>query len=97
LVGPTGGYLLGFLGAAYITGYLAERGWNARVVTVIAAMLLGNLVIYAVGATWLALFVGYGRALAVGVAPFLVGDALKVGLAAALLPLVTGSVGRLAD
>ena len=94
LAGPTGGYLVGFVGAAYLTGSLAERGWNARVVSVVAAMALGSVVIYAFGATWLAAFVGADRALALGVLPFLVGDALKIGLAAAALPAIAASMNR---
>jgi biotin transport system substrate-specific component len=94
LAGPTGGYLVGFVGAAYLTGHLAERGWNARVWRVATAMVLGNVVIYAFGATWLAAFVGAGPALALGVVPFLAGDALKTALAAAALPVVTRSIAN---
>jgi biotin transport system substrate-specific component len=94
LAGPTGGYLVGFVGAAYVTGYLAERGWNSRVVSAAAAMALGNGVIYAVGAAWLGAFVGLERAFALGVLPFLVGDALKIGLATVLLPMTSALVRR---
>lgn len=92
LIGPTGGYLIGFVGAAYLTGYLAERGWNARVATVILAMALGNLVILGVGVTWLGALIGADRAFALGVLPFLVGDALKIALAATVLPLTNGAM-----
>lgn len=87
LAGPTGGYLIGFVVAAYVVGLLAERGWDRRFGTTVAAMTLGNGVIYAIGATWLAVFVGgAAQAWSLGVLPFLPGDALKIILAAVLLP-----------
>lgn len=87
LLGPTGGYLAGFLVAAIAVGWLAERGWDRDAVTTFAAMLLGNVIIYACGVTWLSTIVGsFGQAVAVGVTPFLLGDALKIALATALLP-----------
>ena len=86
LAGPTGGYLVGFVAAAYVTGLLAERGWDRRVVATLLAMLLGNAAIYAFGLPWLAAFVGSERALSLGFYPFIVGDFLKLALAASLLP-----------
>lgn len=86
LFGPTGGYLLGFVVAAYVTGLLAERGWDRRAGTALLAMLLGNGVIYAFGLPWLAVFVGMGRALPLGLYPFVAGDLVKLALAALLLP-----------
>ncbi len=85
LLGPTGGYLLGFVAAAYVTGCLFERGWNAHPLTAGAALLAGNLALYALGLPWLALYVGAGRAVALGLAPFVIGDAAKVVGAIALL------------
>lgn len=87
VAGPTGGYLAGFVAAAYVTGTLAERGWDRRAGTVVLAMLLGNLVLYAPGLAWLARVVGMDRALALGLYPFIVGDLLKVLVAASMLPL----------
>ena len=85
--GATAGYLLAFPAAAYVTGYLAERGWDRRFLTAAAAMALGSLVILACGWAWLALmFKGGAEAFRLGVAPFLPGDVLKVALAAAVLP-----------
>ncbi len=85
--GATAGYLLAFPAAAYVTGSLAERGWDRRFVTAAAAMALGSLVILACGWAWLALmFKGGAEAFRLGVAPFLPGDVLKVALAAAALP-----------
>jgi biotin transport system substrate-specific component len=88
LLGARGGYLIGFLLAGAIVGRLAELGWDRRLGGSMAAMLIGNVVIYAVGMPWLmaATNLGLGRALEVGVLPFLVGDALKLAVAAALLP-----------
>ncbi|MFZ6029176.1 MAG: biotin transporter BioY [Chloroflexota bacterium] len=86
LLGATGGYLLGFVAAAYTTGWLCERGLERRWQTAIAPFVAGSLVIYACGAAWLAAFVGAQKALALGVLPFLAGDALKALLAAGLLP-----------
>ena len=85
--GATAGYLLAFPAAAYVTGALAERGWDRRFVTAAAAMALGSFVILACGWAWLALmFKGGAEAFWLGVAPFLPGDVLKVALAAAALP-----------
>ncbi len=90
LTGTTAGYLVGFVVAAALVGALAERGWTATAPRAFAAMLLGNLVIYAFGVAWLAqLAPDLSTAVAWGVTPFLVGDALKVALATALLPLAT--------
>ncbi len=87
LAGPTGGYLIGFLAAAYITGLLAEKGWDRRVGTTIVAMLLGNAVIYAFGLARLACLMGINKTiLTVGLYPFVPGDILKTILAAAILP-----------
>jgi biotin transporter BioY len=86
LLGPTGGYLLGFVAAAYVTGLLAEKGWDRKVTTTLLAMLIGNVAIYAFGLPWLSLFAGIENALPLGLYPFVIGDILKAFLAAALLP-----------
>jgi biotin transport system substrate-specific component len=84
---PTTGYLLAFPAAAFVTGLLAERGWDRRFATAALAMWLGSLVILASGWAWLALFYRTaGEAFAAGVAPFLIGDLVKIALAAAALP-----------
>ena len=84
LVGPTGGYLVGFLLAAALVGWLAERGWTRGWLPAIAAMTLGHLVIFAAGFAWLAPALGAGKAWAVGVAPFYAATLAKTLLAAAL-------------
>ena len=94
MAGPTGGYLVGFVVAAYLTGLLAERGWDRRAGTTLLAVLLGNAVIYAFGLSWLARFVGSERVLAVGLMPFIAGDLLKALLATAALPLGWKPLGR---
>jgi len=87
LLGTTGGYLLGFIAAAYITGLLAERGWDRRIETTILAMVFGNMVIYTFGLLWLCCLVGVSRTvLVMGLYPFIIGDLLKIALAALLLP-----------
>ena len=86
LMGPTAGYLFGFLLAAIAMGYLAERGTGRTVVSTIAAMVIGNCVIYLCGALWLANFIGFAQAIAAGVLPFLYGDVLKLVVAAGLMP-----------
>jgi biotin transport system substrate-specific component len=100
LAGPTGGYLVGFVPAAWLVGALAERGFDRRVLTTAVAMLAGNAVVLLCGAAWLAVFVGPERALALGILPFLIGDVVKAAFAAALLPLswrALGGLGSSAD
>jgi biotin transport system substrate-specific component len=87
LLGPTGGYLFGFIPAAYITGRLAEKGWDRRVGTTILAMILGNLVIYTFGLLWLCLLTGFSTmVLTLGFYPFIISDSAKIIMAAILLP-----------
>lgn len=85
---PSGGYLLGFLLAAGLVGRLAELGWDRRIGGSIAAMLLGNVVIYLFGVPWLmaAIHADLATALEKGLYPFLIGDVIKLALAAGLLP-----------
>jgi biotin transport system substrate-specific component len=84
--GPTGGYLLAFPFAAVLTGALAERGWDRRFVTMLAAMLLGSAVIFALGLVQLARFVPQPQLLGAGLLPFVPGDLLKSALAALAFP-----------
>ena len=92
LMGPTGGYLFGFLLASVAMGYLAERGMGRTVVSTVVAMLIGNCVIYVCGVFWLSNFIGFGQAIAAGVLPFLYGDTLKLIIAAVLMPLAWRAV-----
>jgi biotin transporter BioY len=86
LVGPTGGYLIGFVAVAFLVGWLAERGWDRRVWTAALAMLAGETVLYVFGLTWLARFVPAENVLQVGLYPFVIGDLMKVAAAALMLP-----------
>ncbi len=86
ILGPTMGYLIGFVPAAFVVGWLAERGWDRRVLWAALAMVLGNLIIYAVGLAGLSRFAPPAMLLQFGLIPFLPGDALKIVLAAAALP-----------
>ena len=88
LLSPTFGYIAGFVVAAYITGLLAENGWAKNSISAAGAMAAGNAVIYIFGALWLAKYMPLSGALAIGVYPFLAGDALKIGAAASAMALV---------
>jgi biotin transport system substrate-specific component len=95
MVGPTGGYLLGFLVAAVLVGWLAERGWDRSIVATFAANLAGTTIIFALGVGWLSTIVGgLEKALELGFTPFMVGALVKIALAAALLPLLWRTVPR---
>ena len=94
MMGPTGGYLAGFLVAAGLVGYLSWRGWDRSVLMTLAAMVLGTAVIFLFGVPWLAYLIGFEKAIQFGLTPFLPAAALKIGLAAALLPTCWKLVGR---
>ncbi|HVA86157.1 MAG TPA: biotin transporter BioY [Candidatus Saccharimonadales bacterium] len=88
-LGATGGYLVGFIVAGGLVGRLAELGWDRRLVGAVAAMAIGNVLIYVVGIPWLmaAAHLGLADALQAGLRPFLVGDAIKLLLAGGLFPV----------
>jgi biotin transport system substrate-specific component len=102
LLGPTGGYLMAYPVAAFLTGHLAERGFDRRYITSVLAMLAGLFVIYAAGATWLGLFArsadgaanGLSASFLTGVYPFIVPDLLKLSIAAGLVPALWRLLGR---
>jgi biotin transport system substrate-specific component len=96
LTGPTGGYIVGFVLAAVLTGFLAQHRWDRHFNSAVAAMLSGNVVIYLVGLPWLAakLDTGLEGTLEAGLYPFVVGDLLKLYLAGALLPAAWAAVKR---
>lgn len=87
MVGPTGGFLAGFLPAAWVVGRLAERGWDRTVLGCAAAATAGHLVILLAGVTWLAASLGAIRAVEVGLLPFLASTVVKTALAAVAMPL----------
>jgi len=87
LAGATAGYLIGFVVAAYVIGLLAERGLERNVGTSIIPFLVGTVVIYVCGVAWLSTLVGgIGRAITLGVIPFLAGDLIKLVAASLALP-----------
>ena len=95
-VGPTGGYIVGFVLAAALTGYLAQRRWDRRFSSSLAAMLVGNVAIYVPGLLWLAHYLdaGLNDTLVAGLYPFVLGDVIKLFLAGALLPAAWLAVRR---
>jgi biotin transport system substrate-specific component len=97
--GATGGYLIGFVLASAVVGWLAECGWDRRYGGAVLAMAVGNLVIYALGIPWLMAATGFsfGDAVAAGLTPFIVGDLLKLFLAASFFPVAWWFVGRLPE
>ncbi|MGB0749634.1 MAG: biotin transporter BioY [Magnetospiraceae bacterium] len=89
MMGTTGGYLLGFVMAATLVGWFAERGWDRNFISTAAAMLIGNVVIYVPGLLWLGAVVGWDKpVLEWGLYPFLAGDGVKLLLAAIAMPVV---------
>jgi biotin transport system substrate-specific component len=96
LTGATGGYLVGFVAASVVVGAFARRGADRRMWSTVGAFVLGSATIYTFGAGWLMLSFGMslGEAFASGVAPFLVGDAIKALLAGGLLPATWRLVAR---
>lgn len=91
--GPTGGYLAGFVIAAYVVGLAADRGWMRNALHVAVAMVAGNLAIYGFGALWLSAYTGFPQALAAGVTPFLAGDVVKIAVAMIVLPVAHRMLG----
>jgi biotin transport system substrate-specific component len=85
LLGPTGGYLLGFIAAAYLVGLLAERGALRHAVGILLSLIAGNIVLYIPGVLWLGVYAGMDKALSLGMAPFLAGDAAKIAAGWGLL------------
>ncbi|MEO1065757.1 MAG: biotin transporter BioY [Pseudomonadota bacterium] len=103
MVGPTGGFLIGFAIMAYIAGFLAERGWDRNVLTMALAMLIGVVALYAVGLTWLAApflplgefgGIGWEKSIQFGLLPFWIGDLAKIALAALLFPMIWKWIGN---
>ncbi len=87
LIGPTGGYLLAYPIAAFVTGWLAERGWDRNYWTSLASMLAGLAIVFIGGVSWLASLTGSpSRAIAEGLVPFILPDIIKVSIAALILP-----------
>jgi biotin transport system substrate-specific component len=95
MMGGTGGYLLGYVMATVALGWFAQAGWDRSAGKMALAMLAGNVIIYVPGLIWLGMLYGWDKPiLQWGLTPFLIGDALKLALAAALLPALWKLVGR---
>ena len=94
IVGPTGGYLIGFALAAALVGSAAERGWDRSFISALAAMAIGEVAIYACGLAWLARFALPVPLLSAGLVPFIPGDLFKMMLAAFALPAAWRLVRR---
>lgn len=101
IAGPTGGYLIGFVLAAILTGWLAQRSWDRKIIGAGVAFLAGTVVIYAVGLPWLSVALGQlgypndlGATLSAGLFPFVPGDILKAVVAGAILPVTWKIVSR---
>ncbi|TIM50842.1 biotin transporter BioY [Mesorhizobium sp.] len=94
MLGSTGGYLAGFVVMAAIVGWAADRGWDRHPVKLFNAILVAEIVMMAMGFAWLALLIGPEKSWQFGVVPFIVGDLIKVGLAASLVPAVWSLLRR---
>ena len=81
LLGPTGGYLIGFIPAVYLVGYLSERGWTNSFTSAFLTMTIGTLIIFIFGISWLAVTAGFGTALSIGLYPYIPGAVIKIILA----------------
>jgi biotin transport system substrate-specific component len=86
LFGPTGGYLMAYPLAAFVTGYLGSRGFDRRYLTSVVAMLAGLAIVFTGGVVWLSLLAGVQVALTTGFYPFIVKDTIKLALAAGVMP-----------
>ena len=94
LLGPTGGYLVGFPFGAYVAGLLAERGWDRTPMRAFGTMILGSVPIFVFGLIGLSRFIPANRLLISGLWPFIPGDLIKAAVSAGLLPLGWNIVGR---
>jgi biotin transport system substrate-specific component len=96
LLGPTAGYLAGFVAAAFITGWLSERGWDRSVPRLFVAMGFGHIVILAAGFAWLAFGMKFGveKAWLVGIVPFVAASVIKNALGAAIVPAIRQMLDR---
>lgn len=97
VLGPTGGYIVGFIFSAALVGWLSERAWERQLLKALATFAAGTLVVFAIGLPWLAvaLHLDLAQTLNAGLWPFLVGGAIKTAIAAGLLPLAWWGAGRL--
>jgi biotin transport system substrate-specific component len=95
MLGPTGGYLIGFVAAAWLAGWLAEKGWDRTFLKATAVNFVATAVVFVFGLAWLVPMYGFSKSVAVGVTPFLLSSAFKIVLGGALLPAAWSLVRRL--
>ncbi len=95
MVGPTGGYLVGYVIAAAMVGWAADKGWDRNPFRLFGVMLVAEVALLALGALWLAYLFGIDKAFAYGVGPFIVTDLIKIALAACIVPALWHAVRRL--
>ena len=96
LIGPTGGYLIGMFLASFVLGKLAGRKWDQKILSAVITMLIGDVIIFAIGLFWLQNFTGNGWAWTfnAGLAPFVIGELLKISIAGTSMPLLWRAVQR---
>ena len=94
LIGPTGGYLFGFLAAMTLMGVLARRGWDRNVTAMLGAMLIGESLIFLMGVGWLATLIGASKAITFGLTPFLAAEVFKIALAVVTVPMIWRLIRR---
>jgi biotin transport system substrate-specific component len=82
LLGPTGGYLIGFIPAAFMVGYLSEKGWNQKLFLTLLSMTIGTIIIFIFGVSWLSISTGIITAITIGFIPYTFGAVIKIALAA---------------
>ncbi len=87
MLGPTGGYLIGFILAAFLCGLLSEKGWDRKGWTAFAGLLISDIVLFVPGVIWLGAYTGFSSAIVLGALPFVAADVVKCALSAAALPL----------
>ena len=88
ITGPTGGYLIGFFVAAYTIGKLAEKGWDRSMIKTLGAMLVGTAIIFLFGIAWLSTFIGFEKAVAAGLTPFILSEGVKIAMAVIIMPFL---------
>jgi biotin transport system substrate-specific component len=94
MLGPTGGYLAGFLVAAMALGWLAQRGWDRGLVRLGLAMAIGTVLLFLPGVAWLAALIGWPKAVAAGLTPFIAGSVVKLALGVAVVLAANRAIER---
>jgi len=85
LLGPTGGYILGFIPATYIVGYITDNGWNKNLITILISMIVGTSIVFVFGVSWLSFSAGLTTAITIGLLPYIPGALIKISLATLLI------------